>query len=614
MIQGSAVKRDNYEIVGSYNNQRSQAISPERTINMFEYIDVEAKRPHCLLSTSGLVDQGIIYSAASATSAFRMEFVFNDALFSVVGNTLYRQTIVAGSFVTTVAGTLLTSAGYLGFDANQTQILIVDGTNGYIYSDVTGFRLITDPGFPPRPIDCCNLDGFFVVANGATNNFYLSDLNNGLTWSSLPVSTFTMASGSHNMILSGGTTAYLQVGTPFTISAVSDATKLALGLYYVVSIVSASTFTFSATLGGAPVAPTGDVTGSITTNGQLQIGSITAHYGTIVACRTLHRRLFLFSQNYTEVWENQGLGTNLPFRRNNSLLIEYGTPSADSVAADFDYLAFLSQSAGGLGPVQLLAGASPRPISTSALDYQLTQYAAAGQVSDANGMLINENGLIFFRLNFTAANHTFVYNVTQSTPDKKLWHEEEKLNGDRHPAQTHAYFQGNNYVGSYNSPTLYKIDPNWFLNGTERIKRTRIGKPLMPAGNYRIRIDRFVLDLLQGSVLNLISTQTILDLLTEDSFTLQDESGNDLLLEQETLTITQEALQVWLSLSKDSGQSFGNMIPSPMGKVGDRTFLTLWRKLGVVPENQAFVPKIEFFNDAAFAILSASWVYEVLPR
>ncbi len=51
-----------------------------------------------------------------------------------------------------------------------------------------------------------------------------------------------------------------------------------------------------------------------------------------------------------------------------------------------------------------------------------------------------------------------------------------------------------------------------------------------------------------------------------------------------------------------------------MGKLGERTFRTVWRKLGVIPRGQGFVPKIEFFQDIPFIILGAAWFFEVLPE
>jgi hypothetical protein len=322
--------------------------------------------------------------------------------------------------------------------------------------------------------------------------------------------------------------------------------------------------------------------------GQLQQGSITSHPGNIVACRTLHRRLFLFSEYFTEVWENAGIGTNLPFRRNNGLLIEYGTPAVGSISLGFDMLFFLSQDRGGLGSIQQISGTQPVAVSNSALDYQLSQYNSAQKISDGRGFLLKENGVIFYRLNFTAANHTFVYNVSMSNPqsDKgKLWHEEEILDGSRHLAQTHSYFAGNNYVGHYAKPILYRVDNNVYTNDGEAIRRVRISKCVTPPGYQRIRLDRFHLDILQGST----SLYPI-------NFANPMEP------------------YVYLSLSKDGGQTYGYIIKAPIGRIGDRTFRTIWRKLGTTKRGQGFVLKIEYYDNTDFIILGAGIDMDVLPQ
>ena len=223
------------------------------------------------------------------------------------------------------------------------------------------------------------------------------------------------------------------------VAGVLDPTKIRVALTYTDALAGIA---IVLTTNGAPPNTITNLTSGVP--GQLQLGTINSHPGNIVACRTLHRRLFLFSANFTEVWENSGIGSNLPFRRNNALLMEYGTPSRASVVTGFDKMMFLSQDRDGLGSVMEVIGTDSIPVSNRALDFQLAQYAGGQQITDNDprGIFIKENGIIFYRLNFTLANHTFVYNVTLSNPtseEGKLWHEEEVvLNGNRHPAQTHA--------------------------------------------------------------------------------------------------------------------------------------------------------------------------------
>lgn len=715
-----ATKAEDYDLVGSYDNQRVSTISAERTVNMFEYIDPQGKRPKSLLPTAGLVNANLDFGSEMGGS--RATFVFNDAIYQVYGSSVFRTTGSTGLLSTTLIGTLSTTQGFVGIDANTFQVIFVDGQEGWIW-DTTAltFQEITDTGFPANPIDVCYLDGFFVVANGDTNTFQLSSFNQGMVWSGgigsekqftadSTTDILTLASGVTNanyatgvpvtVSASGGTATFtadsgtdiltlstsnqnFQTGAPivFTTTGTLPNPLVVATTYYSIMIGTSTTnpgtikvaLTLADALAGTAIdittngTPTNTVTstgalpsplvagttyyciriGSSTTNpgtiklatsyanaiagtaidlttngapidnitvsGQLQLGSITSHPGTIVACRTLHRRLFLFSQNYTEVWENAGIGTNLPFRRNNSLLMEVGTPALGSVSVGFDRMFFLSQDKDGLSGVMEVKGSQSILVSNRALDFQLAQYAADPEtgVADARGILIKENGLIFYRLNFTLANHTFVLNVTMSTPEALKWHEEEVLNGDRHPAQTHAYFDGVNYYGDYDQPLFYIVADNVATNNGEAIRRMRIGKQMTPPGYNRLRIDRFQIDLLQGQ--NDIQDFVSQPIWTETQDDILTESGVVIVTDDDYLIYGSQPV-VFLSISRDGGQTYGNEIRAPMGKLGERTFRTVWRKLGTTPRGQGYIPRIQFFNDYPFIILGAAWAYEILPE
>lgn len=616
---------ENYDIVGSYNNQRVSSIDSERSVNLFEYLDPLGKKDKSLLSTSGLENTDIIFLSAGLTDGFRGQFVANlgssQLMFSVVGANVYRTN---QAFITTKINTLPldSSTGYVGIDANNggtdgnVQVIFVDGSKGYIYDTITGaWTQITDAAFPAMPLDVCYLDGFFIVAHGNTNFFQLSQLNEGLIWGQ-STSTFTLAAGSANITLTTGNSSTYPVGTPIVVSG-STVAEIPNGTYYVVSIISATVITVSATAGGTAITSAAGGAGSLTNSGQLQRGAITSHPGTIVGCRTLHRRLFLFSQYYTEVWENAGLGTNLPLRRNNSSLMEYGTPAVGSISVGFDKMFFLSQDRDGLGSVMEVVGTEAIPVSNRALDFALAQYVSEPTigVSDCRAFLIKENGLIFYRMNFTNADHTYIYNVSMSDEQNKRWHEEEMLDGSRHVSQTHGYFYGVNYVGSYKAPIMYSVDNSFITNDGEAIKRMRIGRPVMPPTSQRLRIDRFQLDLLQGQISVTGSISEELDLLAEDGSILLTESGDNIITETGAVIFNSNmAPTVFLSISKDGGQSYGYRNQAPMGNIGQRTFRTVWRKLGTTKRGQAFVPKLEFFNTTPFIILGATWFYDILPE
>ena len=88
--------------------------------------------------------------------------------------------------VTTNRGSLLTTSGRVSMAHNGTQVMIVDGTYGYIYNTQTNaFLQITDPDFPANPTTCCFLSGFFIASFVNSSRFYVSDPYDGLVWDAL---------------------------------------------------------------------------------------------------------------------------------------------------------------------------------------------------------------------------------------------------------------------------------------------------------------------------------------------------------------------------------------------------------------------------------------------
>ena len=236
-----ATTAKDYDLVGSYDNQRVSTISSERTVNMFEYIDPQGKRPKSLLSTAGLVDADLDLGGESGGA--RAAFVFNNTIYQVYGSSVYRTTGSTGLLTTSLIGTLSTSAGFVGIDANTFQVIFVDGQEGWIWDTTAGtFQEITDTSFPANPIDVCYLDGFFLVANGGTNTFQLSSFNQGMVWGGGTQIVFTADSGTDILTLAVSNANYA-TGVPVTVSTTGTLpSPLVAGTtYYVIRIGSSTT-------------------------------------------------------------------------------------------------------------------------------------------------------------------------------------------------------------------------------------------------------------------------------------------------------------------------------------------------------------------------------------
>src|ERR1017187_8322404 len=126
------VKTQDFDIVGSYNNQRVEAIDAERSINQFEYHDPLGKKPKTLIWTSGLLQTA--YTFGGQDEGFRAQYTLLAFQYLVVGNGIYR--IDSSNNLLLLGTTINTNTGYVAIDANSFQIIFVDGVDGYIWDTV----------------------------------------------------------------------------------------------------------------------------------------------------------------------------------------------------------------------------------------------------------------------------------------------------------------------------------------------------------------------------------------------------------------------------------------------------------------------------------------------
>lgn len=110
----------------------------------------------------------------------------NDLLY-VVHRGMFWEINNAG--VKTSRGSIGTVSGAVGLAHNGTQVMIVDGSLGYIYDTVTNaFSQITDIWFPANPTSVTFQDGYFI-AGFDDGTFYISAPYDGLTWDALDFAT-----------------------------------------------------------------------------------------------------------------------------------------------------------------------------------------------------------------------------------------------------------------------------------------------------------------------------------------------------------------------------------------------------------------------------------------
>jgi hypothetical protein len=175
----------NLPVTGGYNRQPEFQADSELTINLYTALDKKSKTPTRLRHMPGHAALGTFPGVTGGRGACVLQQTnsLNEIAYVVVGSKFFS---IDNANTITFLGTLATSTGYVKIVANQLQptpqILIVDGVHGYIWNGST-FTTITAPAFPGQPIDAEYLDGHFIVLQGESPNFFISPVNDGLTWS-----------------------------------------------------------------------------------------------------------------------------------------------------------------------------------------------------------------------------------------------------------------------------------------------------------------------------------------------------------------------------------------------------------------------------------------------
>lgn len=165
--------------VGDSYTSRSTNENASMTMNFFVEIDKEGKQPIALYGTPGLKLLGTIGSGP-----IRGQFAIGSFNYVVSGTVLYKvNTSYSGSILGTVTGT-----GPVSMESNGSQLMIVNGTAGYIVTLSNGaFAQISSPNFPTNPVTVTQLDGYFIVNDNGTGQFHYS--TDGLVWAALDFAT-----------------------------------------------------------------------------------------------------------------------------------------------------------------------------------------------------------------------------------------------------------------------------------------------------------------------------------------------------------------------------------------------------------------------------------------
>lgn len=155
----------------------SRPISRQRCVNMHaERQSQDAKTDVAVFGCPGIVD-----FATFGTGPVRGGRSMGGIPYVVSGGSLY--SVTENGVATSLGGTI-SGTDPVSMSDNGTQLAIVNGTNGYVYSVTGGFQLIADTDFHAANTVAYS-DGFFVFDRAGTDQFFLSDSLEGLSYDGL---------------------------------------------------------------------------------------------------------------------------------------------------------------------------------------------------------------------------------------------------------------------------------------------------------------------------------------------------------------------------------------------------------------------------------------------
>lgn len=337
----------------------------------------------------------------------------------------------------------------------------------------------------------------------------------------------------------------------------------------------------------------------------LEFASAEGNPDGIVAVIVDHREVWVFGTQTVEVWYDNG-NTDFPLERIQGAFNEIGLAAPFSLAKMDNRLFWLGADVRGHGMVYVANGYTGTRISTHAVEWQIQAY---GDLSDAIGYTYQQDGHSFYVLTFPKVNDglgaTWCYDVaTQSWHERASWVNERF---GRHRGNCQQAFKNDVFIGDAVSGRIFVYDQTVYSDDSEPQKWLRSWRALPPNQNNLKRTAHHSLQLdcetgvgLGGLAVpdQLLAAETLALLLTEDELhTLLIAPGSGTPVGVDPL--------VMLRWSDDGGHTWSNEHWRSMGRVGQYSYRTLWRRLGMSVKLRDRVYEISGTDPVKIAIMGA---------
>lgn len=184
----------------------------------------------------------------------------------------------------------------------------------------------------------------------------------------------------------------------------------------------------------------------------LDVGMESQFSDKIVAMTRTHDNLWLFGTRNTAPWYNSG-DANTTFAPIQGTLIEHGIGAAFSAVELDDTVYYMGRDSQGGGLVWRANGYQPVRVSTTAIEYMLSQ---AENLSEALAYSYQEQGHLFYVLYVPSLPTTPVYDVTTNQWHERAHWDPKAMRYFPHVAVNHMYIFDRHLVGDRQSGAVYE--------------------------------------------------------------------------------------------------------------------------------------------------------------
>jgi hypothetical protein len=511
----------NVPLFGVGNKGKSSNVSAQERVNLFVEIPADPEANGISLfpmpGTTTFVNFG-----ANPSRGF---YVKGNVAYVVNGSTLWE---VAADGTTTSRGTLNSTGGRVDITDNGTQMLIVDGTDGYIFlfsPTAQTISTITRVGTLATLTTAAAhglMTGMQVTVAGATPSQYNGTYT--ITVTGATTFTYVMASDPGSSAAPVGSYTIASAFAQITDADFPASTTCAfLNGYFIVQETDSARFYISASYDGSSW-------------DALDFATAESDPDNLVRVFVENGLVVLFGEKTTEFWGDSG-AADFPFARIGASAIEWGLAARWSLAKFDSSLIFLRRNKLGAVQVCRMVGNDAVPVSNPEIDYIFSTYSA---VENATGFSFMVSGHPMYQINFPTPNESWVYDGKSNE-----WHRAQYGASGRHRGELQANFLNRPYVTDYENGKLYLLDQDVYTDDGTYIVRefvTRHNK----TGDFS-RIPQLWLEMEAGVGLN-------------------SGQGSD--------------PQVMLQISRDGGHTWGAEVWRGIGAIGQYRARAVWNALG----------------------------------